>query len=56
LAQVKKNVASRLDIEDYIKLKKIAEHEGRTISNKIKMIIESYLKSKYKPRRKKRSN
>lgn len=52
MTQVKRNIATRLDIADYEKLKAIAESEGRSISNKLKMITLAYLKTRYMPRKK----
>lgn len=51
---VKRNVLTSLDFDDYEKLKAIADSEYRSISAQLRAIIIDYLRSHYKPRRKKR--
>lgn len=53
MAKVKRNVSARLELENYDKLKAIAENEGRSISNKISLILKDYIKNRYMPRKKK---
>ena len=53
MAQVKKNVLTSLDENDYKKLKAIADKEKRSVSSKIRIIIKAYLNSVYMTRSKK---